>query len=145
TETKLLGISQYQDGGALTISQLKDIVITFMSAKAVLNGQITLGMMLAIQYIIGSLNSPLQQLVGFIRSTQDAAISLDRLSEVHNQSTEEDSNYARVHSLPDGDIKVESLSFKYTPISENVINNVSFTIPRGKTTAIVGTSGSGKT
>ena len=78
-----LSIAQYQDGGALSITQLKDILITFVAAKAVVNGEMTLGMMLAIQYIVGQLNGPLQQFIGFVRSAQDAKISLERLNEIH--------------------------------------------------------------
>src|SRR5690606_38814764 len=83
SQMSALSISQYQDAGALSINQVRDIFITFIAAKGVIEGHMTLGMMLAIQYIIGQLNSPLQQLVGFIRSAQDAKISLERLSEVH--------------------------------------------------------------
>lgn len=145
TQMQSLAISQYQDAGALSINQLKDILITFIAATSVLNGQITLGMMLAIQYIIGQLNSPLQQLVGFIRAAQDASISIERLSEIHNTTNEENLEEQKLNIVPEGDIIIENLSFRYTPISDDVLDNVSFTIPRGKTTAIVGTSGSGKT
>lgn len=142
---KSLAISQAQDGGALFIVQLKDIIITFMSAKSVIEGQITLGMMLAIQYIIGQLNSPLLQFVSFIRSTQDASISLERLSEVHKSPNEENVGDQKVKNVPDGDIAIEKLSFKYSPISPYALEDISFRILRGKTTAIVGSSGSGKT
>lgn len=142
---KSLAISQYQDAGALSINQLKDILITFIAAKSVLDGEITLGAMLAIQYIIGQLNAPLQQLVGFIRAAQDASISLERLSEIHNSENEEQSQSYSLPKIPQGDITIEGLSFRYTPISHDVLQNITITIPRGKTTAIVGTSGSGKT
>jgi len=145
TQMKSLAISQYQDAGALSINQLKDILITFIAAKSVLDGQMTLGMMLAVQYIIGQLNGPLQQLVGFIRSAQDAKISLERLSEIHGASNEERIDEQKLDIIPEGDIHIKNLSFKYTPISDEVLTNVDFVIPRGKTTAIVGTSGSGKT
>jgi len=144
-QMKALSISQYQDAGALSINQLKDIFITFVAATEVLNGSMTLGMMLAIQYIIGQLNGPLQQLIGFIRATQDAKISLERLSEIHNTENEESKDVQKLFSVPDGDITIENVSFSYTPISEEVLHDVSFTIPKGKTTAIVGMSGSGKT
>lgn len=145
TQMKSLAISQYQDAGALSINQLKDIIITFFAAKLVLEGAMTLGMMLAIQYIIGQLNAPLQQLIGFIRAAQDARISLERLSEIHGTENEEDVNIQKINTIPAGDIEIEQLSFKYTPISDDVLQDVSITIPRGKTTAIVGASGSGKT
>ena len=142
---KSLAISQYQDAGALSINQLKDILITFIAAKSVLDGQITLGMMLAIQYVIGQLNAPLQQLVVYIRSAQDASISLERLSEVHNSPSEENPEDQKINHVPDGDIIFDNVSFRYTPISEEVLKDVTFSIPCGKTTAIVGASGSGKT
>lgn len=144
-QMKSLAISQYQDAGGLSINQFKDIIITFIAAKAVLDGSMTLGMMLAIQYIIGQLNAPLQQLIGFIRSAQDARISLERLAEVHNQGEEEDTNIQYVQRIPDGDIHIEKLAFSYTPISPEVLKKINLTIPRGKITAIVGASGSGKT
>ncbi len=145
SQMSALSISQYQDAGALSINQVKDIFITFIAAKGVIEGHMTLGMMLAIQYIIGQLNSPLQQLVGFIRSAQDAKISLERLSEVHMTEEEENPQLLKLNNLPEGDIVLNNVSFSYTPISESVLKNVSIRIPRGKTTAIVGTSGSGKT
>jgi len=145
TQMSSLKISQYQDAGARGITQLKDILITVVAAKAVLDGSITLGAMLAIQYIIGQLNGPLQQLVGFVRSAQDAAISMERLSEIHQSSNEESLEISKLNIIPTGDININDLSFSYTPISDQVLTNVSLVIPRGKTTAIVGTSGSGKT
>ncbi|MDF1698947.1 MAG: peptidase domain-containing ABC transporter [Saprospiraceae bacterium] len=145
TQMKSLSISQYQDAGALSINQLKDIFITFLAAKLVLDGVMTLGMMLAIQYIIGQLNAPLQQLIGFIRAAQDAKISLERLSEIHGTGNEEDINEQKLTEIPEGDIEIKNLSFQYTPISDKVLDDINLTIPRGKTTAIVGTSGSGKT
>ena len=145
TQMKSLAIAQYQDAGAFSINQFKDILITFVAAKAVLDGQMTLGMMLAIQYIIGQLNGPLQQLVGFIRAAQDAKLSLERLSEIHNSENEESIDEIKHAAIPPGDIKIENLSFQYTPISDEVLKSVNITIPRGKTTAIVGASGSGKT
>ena len=88
-QIRSLAIAQYQDAGALSINQLKDILITFMAARAVVAGQMTLGMMMAVQYIVGQLNAPLQQMIGFIRSAQDAKISLERLGEIHLQENEE--------------------------------------------------------
>ena len=145
TQMSSLAIMQYQDAGALSINQLKDIIITFIAATSVIEGHITLGMMLAIQYVIGQLNAPLQQLAGFIRSAQDASISMDRLSEIHVSVPEENIGDAKVDIIPDGDIVIDNISFSYTPISEQVLHSISSVIPRGKTTAIVGTSGSGKT
>ncbi len=145
TQIKSLSISQYQDAGAMSINQLKDILITFLAAKLVLDGSMTLGMMLAIQYIIGQLNGPLSQLISFIRAAQDASISLERLSEIHIVENEEGKDDLKINQLPEGDIVMKDLSFSYTPITEQVLKNINLTIPRGKTTAIVGTSGSGKT
>ncbi len=145
TQIKALSISQYQDAGALSINQLKDIIITFFAAKLVLEGKMTLGMMLAVQYIIGQLNGPLQQMIGFIRSAQDAKISLERLSEIHGTDNEEKIDEQKLSEIPDGDIEIKNLSFRYTPISDEVLKDINLIIPRGKTTAIVGTSGSGKT
>ena len=113
-QMKSLSISQYQDAGALSINRLKDILITFVAAKAVLDGQMTLGAMLAIQYIIGQLNGPLAQMIGFVRSAQDAHISLERLSEVHN-ATNEELVTGEIKNIPVGDIRLSGLSFAYNP------------------------------
>ena len=143
---KSLSIAQYQDVGAGFISQLKDIIITVIAAKAVIENQMTLGMMLAVQYIVGQLNAPLQQMIAFIRAAQDARISLERLGEIHNKEDEEQVNTSKIETLPEeGAIRIENLSFKYNELNEHVLRNVDLTIPAGKVTAIVGTSGSGKT
>lgn len=140
-----LAISQYQDIGGNSINQLKDIAISFIAATAVIQGQMTLGMMLAIQYIVGQLNGPLAQMIHFIRAAQDAKISLERLGEIH-QTPEEEAQEVSVDILPDNkDLSIENLSFKYNPLDEEVLKNIDLQIPSGKMTAIVGTSGSGKT
>ena len=144
-QMKALSIAQYQEAGALSINRLKDILITFVAAKAVLDGQITLGMMLAIQYIIGQLNGPLAQLIGYVRSAQDAQIGMERLSEIHNADNEADTAQNKLRNIPDGNIHIEAVSFQYSPISEHVLQDVSLLLPQGKMTAIVGNSGSGKT
>jgi len=140
-----LAISQWQDTGATAINQLKNIFITFVAATAVIEGSMTLGMMLAVQYIVGQLNAPLQQLIGFIRSGQDAKISLERLGEIHNKPNEEtDENL--LNDVPENaDVVIENLSFRYNQLEEDVLKDINLTIPAGKVTAIVGTSGSGKT
>lgn len=144
-QTKSLAITQYQDAGALSINQLKDILISFVSAKAVIDGQITLGMMMAIQYIVGQVNAPLNQLVGFIRTAQDAKISLERLGEIHSQKQEEENQSSLIPYKSPVDIHIEELSFSYSPISDTVLHGIHLHIPRNKVTAIVGGSGSGKT
>ncbi|MEN0003926.1 MAG: peptidase domain-containing ABC transporter [Bacteroidota bacterium] len=142
---KSLSLTVTQDTGANSIMQLKDIIITFIAAQAVIEGQLTLGEMLAIQFLIGQMNGPLQQLVGFIRSAQDAKISLERLGEIHEMEEEgqERSMQALLYEL--GDVTFDGVSFQYNPLSGMVLNDISLTIPKGKVTAIVGGSGSGKT
>lgn len=144
---KSLSLSQYQQIGSIFINQTKNIFITFFAAKAVVTGEMTLGMMLAVQYIIGQLNSPIEQLIGFMHTTQDAKISLERLGEIHQKEDEEPLEKARVTILPESKtIKVKELSFQYEgPHSEFVLNNVDLVIPQSRVTAIVGMSGSGKT
>ncbi|MEL7021796.1 MAG: peptidase domain-containing ABC transporter, partial [Bacteroidota bacterium] len=143
---KSLEITQYQDVGAGFINQLKDILITFFAATAVIQGSITLGMMLAIQYIIGQMNGPLQQLVLFLRTAQDAKLSLERLGEIHSKEGEEEDNSNRTDVVPiNQDIHIENLNFRYNQLSDDVLQDINLTIPAGKVTAIVGTSGSGKT
>ncbi len=143
---KALAIQQYQDAGAGFITQFKDILISFIAAKAVIDGEMTLGMMLAVQYIIGQLNAPLQQMIAFVRNLQDAEISLERLGEIHDKDDEEDLNEPRLEMIPENaDIKFENVSFQYNKLSDMVLKDINLEIPRGKVTAIVGTSGSGKT
>lgn len=144
TNIRSLVITQYQDIGANSINQLKDIFISFVAAKAVIDGKMTLGMMLAIQYIVGQLNAPLQQMISFIRTAQDAQISLDRLVEISEKK--EENQEQQFDILPEKeDIQVENLSFRYNQLDEDVLKDITLTIPKGKVTAIVGTSGSGKT
>ncbi len=140
-----LAITQYQDTGASFINQLKDILISFVAAKAVIEGQMTLGMMMAVQYIVGQLNAPLQQFIVFVRAAQDAKISLERLGEIHDKK-EENTSEEHVDIIAEkGDIKLENLSFQYNKLSDYVLKDINLIIPKGKITAIVGTSGSGKT
>ena len=146
TNTRFLTLTQYQDTGAKFISQLKDILILFISARAVINGNLSLGEMLAIQYVIGQLNVPLQRLVGFTRLAQDARLSLERLGELHDLEEEEPRPNEKRHELPEtADLRLSGVSFSYSPLVGNVLENIQLEIPHGKVTAIVGASGSGKT
>jgi ATP-binding cassette subfamily B protein len=144
---KSLSLSQYQQTGAFFIHQGKNILISFIVARLVIEGKLTLGMMLAIQYIIGQLNSPIEQLVGFTQQAQDARISLERLNDIHALEDEEPSYKHFIHSLPEEQsIHIKNLSFTYPGAgNEPVLKNISLTIPQGKVTAIAGMSGSGKT
>jgi ATP-binding cassette, subfamily B, bacterial len=144
---KGLALQQYQQTGAMLINEGKNIVISFLAATAVVNGQMTLGAMMALQYIIGQLNSPVEQLIQFMQHYQDAQISLERLNEIHEIDDEETTQKPLLHILPENqDILLKNLTFTYTGAgNEPVLKNVNLTIPQGKITAIVGTSGSGKT
>ena len=144
---KGLALSQYQNLGTIFINESKNLIISFLAAYSVITGDMTLGMMLAVQYIIGQLNSPITQFIGFIQSWQDAKISLERLGEIHNQPNEENIEEQKVAILPnDKTIKIQDVEFQYDkPHGEMVLKKVSLKIPEEKITAIVGTSGSGKT
>ncbi|MBK1896137.1 peptidase domain-containing ABC transporter [Chryseobacterium paridis] len=142
---KSLSLEQWQSVGGNFINQIKDILVSFLSAKLVLDGNLTLGMMLSVQYIIGQLNSPLLQLIDFIKQTQDAKISLERLREIHDKDDEESKDEQYVHDLPQKDIEIENMSFRYIGSDLHIFENLNLIIPYQKTTAIVGTSGSGKT
>ncbi|PRB01021.1 ABC transporter ATP-binding protein [Chryseobacterium sp. MYb7] len=142
---KSLSLEQWQSVGGNFINQMKDILVSFLSAKLVLSGNLTLGMMLSVQYIIGQLNSPLLQLIDFIKQTQDAKISLERLGEIHDKDDEEDKNEQYVTDVPKRDIEIKDMSFRYIGSDVPVFENLSLTIPYQQTTAIVGASGSGKT
>lgn len=141
-----LRLSQCQQSGAVFINETKNILISFISAYAVINGDISLGMMMAVQTIVGQLNSPVIQMINFIQSAQDAKISLERLGEIHNRENESEDGDGKTSIFPeDKSISIENLSFHYDTLSDAVINDVSLNIPEGKVTAIVGMSGSGKT
>ncbi|WP_430973483.1 peptidase domain-containing ABC transporter [Sunxiuqinia rutila] len=142
-----LSVDQYQQAGSVFINETKNIIITVLAAMAVLNGQMTLGMMLAVQYIIGQLNAPLSELISFMHLAQDAKISLERLGEIHNKEDEEKKGDPRINTMPaERSIVISDLVFQYEgPHSPKVLNRIGLTIPEKKLTAIVGTSGSGKT
>ena len=144
--TKSLALEQTQSVGSNFINELKNMFITILSAKLVIDGQITLGMMMAISYIVGQLNGPIVQLINFMRDVQDAQISLDRLGEIHNMEEEEKATDEKVVTIPENvSIKLNNITFRYTGGLEPVIKELSLEIPANKTTAIVGVSGSGKT
>ncbi len=144
---KSLALSQTQNTGGQFFNELKNILITFVAAKAVIDGSLTLGMMLSVQYIIGQLNLPINNFITFIQTGQDAKISLERLAEIHSKEDEEGSDEDTIKELPIGkSIKMKDLSFRYGGrTSPLVLDNLNFVIPEGKVTAIVGASGSGKT
>ena len=144
---KSLHYSQWQDAGATLINQVQGILISFLVARLVISGHLTLGEMLAVQYIIGQLSSPIQQWVGFVQSAQDAKISMERLNEIHQLPDEENPEQTYIKQLPDNkSILVQGLSFTYPGAgNEPVLNNIYLHIPEKKVTAVVGASGSGKT
>ena len=145
-----LNLQQVQQAGSIIINEVKNILITVLAATSVIHGNMTLGMMLAVQYIIGQLNSPVEQLIQFIYSWQDVSISLDRMNEIHTETNEENAEKtqnaytdetAEGHSLT-----IKDLSFKYDIYSpKDILSDINLYIPNGKVTAIVGASGSGKT
>ena len=142
-----LALRQYQDSGAVLINQTKNIIITVLVASLVVRGEMTLGMMLSVQYIIGQLNSPVNDLITFARDMQDARLSMNRLGEVRDKPDEEEPTKQLIREIPVGkDLRIENLSFKYDPLSEfPTLDNINLEIKAGKQTAVVGMSGSGKT
>jgi ATP-binding cassette subfamily B protein len=146
-KVKGLSIIQYQSAGATFINEVTNILITIVAATAVLKGTMTLGMMLAVQFIIGQINVPVSQIIGFFRMSQDAKMSLDRLSEVHHMEDEEPNPEMKLRKLPDKkDIYINNLSYQYEgPRSPFALKDIDLFVEENKITAIVGTSGSGKT
>jgi ATP-binding cassette subfamily B protein len=142
---RALSLEQWQSVGGGFINQIKDILVSFLAAKLVLSGNLTLGMMLSVQYIIGQLNSPLMQLIDFIKQTQDARISLERLQEIHDKDNEEGHEEQYATEIAQKDIELKAVSFRYTGADSFVFEDLNLIIPFQKTTAIVGASGSGKT
>jgi ATP-binding cassette subfamily B protein len=143
---KSLSLNQYQEAGGVFINETKNILINVTAAIAVLNGNLTLGTLLAISYILGQLNGPIEQMISFFHRAQDAKISLERLGEIHD-SEDEYQRETGVTVLPSIDkLVVSNLEFNYPgAIQRNVLENISLTLKKDTVTAIVGVSGSGKT
>lgn len=145
-QMKTLKLQQTQEAGSIFINEVKNIIITVLAATAVINGQMSLGAMLAVQYIIGQLNSPVEQIMSFIYSLQDVKISLERINEIHEGKNEETNENNVYEFNTERSIVLTNADFKYDPHAlKKTLTDVSFDIPEGKVTAIVGASGSGKT
>lgn len=146
-QMKSLKLQQTQEAGSIFINEIKNVIITILAASAVINGQMTLGAMLAVQYIIGQLNSPVEQFMNFVYSFQDVKISLERINEIHYSKDENSKDNQTVSFENDKrSINIHDLSFKYNPHAlKDTLSDISLNIPQGKITAIVGASGSGKT
>lgn len=146
-KVKNLSLVQYQSAGATFINEVTNLAITIVAATSVLKGSMTLGMMLAVQFIIGQLNVPVSQIISFFRISQDAKMSLDRLAEIHEMDNEEPNPEMKVRKLPEKkDIYINNLSYQYEgPRSPFALKDIDLFIEENKVTAIVGTSGSGKT
>ena len=145
-----LNLQQIQQVGSITINEVKNILITVLAATSVIHGNMSLGMMLAVQYIIGQLNSPVEQIIQFIYSWQEVSISLDRMSEIHIQTNEENAERTRNTYTSDTvkghSLLIKNMVFKYDIYSsKNTLSDIILSIPNGKITAVVGASGSGKT
>ena len=145
-QMKSLKLQQTQEAGSICINEVKNILITVFAATAVINNQMTLGAMLAVQYIIGQLSSPVEQFMSFIYSLQDVKISLERINEIHEGENEETKDIQIKTFLSERSIRIENIDFKYDPLAfQKTLDGISVDIPEGKVTAIVGASGSGKT
>ncbi len=145
-QMKSLKLQQTQEAGSIFINEVKNILITVLAATAVINGEMTLGEMLAVQYIIGQLNSPVSQFMQFIYSLQDVRISLERINEIHEGRNEETQENQATEFASEKSIAMDNIDFKYDPHAlKKTLVGISFDIPEGKVTAIVGASGSGKT
>ncbi len=144
---KGLTLSQAQQVGGTFIDQTKNIIISFLAAKSVIDGNMTLGMMTALTYIIGQLNAPVSQFISFVREYQDANISMERLGEINNRDDEEPAGEEKIYEIPENaDIEFKNVTFQYGgPHSPKVLDGISLKVAHGKVTAIVGASGSGKT
>lgn len=144
---KGLALGQYQQMGSVFFSQTTSLFISFIAARSVIEGDMTLGMMMSVSYIIGQLSGPIGQVIGFVQSAQDAKISLERLNEIHNKEDEEQTINSKISELPTNkSLYIEDLYFSYDGADRDyVLNGINLIIPENKVTAVVGASGSGKT
>ena len=144
---KGLALQQYQQLGSVFFNQTTNILISFLAARAVVSGEMTLGMMMSLTYIVGQLTAPIEQFIGFARSFQDAKISLERLGEIHQKEDEEQTLALKTNRIPEERMLwVEDVCFSYDGADRDyVLEHVSLAIPEHKVTAVVGASGSGKT
>lgn len=144
---KSTALGQYQQIGSIFFSRTTGLLISYISARAVIEGEITLGMMMSVSYIIGQLSAPVGQIIGFAQSLQDAKISLERLNEIHNREDEEQNRDERINEIPEsGSLRLDGVCFSYDGSDrEYILKDINIEIPRHKVTAIVGASGSGKT
>lgn len=145
TQMASIKLQQTQEAGSLVINEVKNILITIVTATAVIDSSLTLGMMLSIQYIIGQLNVPIEQLMRFIYAWQDVQLSIERINEVHKKNDEDQDRHATPAQTDREDMVLEHVTFAYPGTTNNVLKDICLTIPNGKVTAIVGASGSGKT
>lgn len=144
---KGLALGQYQQMGSVFFSQTTSLFISFIAARTVIDGDMTLGMMMSVSYIIGQLSGPVGQVIGFVQAAQDAKISLERLNEIHNKEDEEQIIGSKISEIPSSKtLRVEDIYFSYDGADRDyVLNGINLIIPENKITAIVGASGSGKT
>lgn len=145
TKVSLLKLKQIQDIGKFFINETKNVFITFLAAVAVIDGSMTLGVMLAVQYIIGQLITPVESIATFIYNIQDAKISLERINELKQKDDENIERNICIRNIENNDIVIENVSFSYDGTTQPVLKDINLIVPKGKTTAIVGASGSGKT
>ncbi|PXV69000.1 ATP-binding cassette subfamily B protein [Dysgonomonas alginatilytica] len=144
---KGLALGQYQQLGSVFFSQTTSLFISFIAARAVIEGDITLGMMMSISYILGQLSGPIGQVIGFVQAAQDAKISLERLNEIHSREDEEQTIGSKINEIPSSKrLSVDDVYFSYDGADRDyVLNGINLVIPENKITAVVGASGSGKT
>ena len=142
---KRLNVAHVQEAGGIFIDQIKNVIMSFFAATSVIDGSMTLGMMMAMQYIMGQINTPILQFVQFLQLSQDAKIAMERINEIHEMSNEDSCCKNIEHATLKADIRINDLTFKYPGAKSNALANINLVIPYGKTTAIVGASGCGKT